>query len=316
MVILITIAVLLCALIMRLHAQRSLLNKLSHKKTRNRVFARFSEGRFLTKYLMAFLSILALGYALSRPQREQERKIDTKTRDLHIVLDISASMLAQDSKPDRLTLAKEKIKKLVSRLKSERVSLIIFASDACIMCPLTHDFATFFSLLDTIDQNTISQSSTHCFAALQLLLKSESKREQTSKLMVLITDGEDFSHLSQDQTAVCKELVDNHIIVSCMTVGTLQGAPIPDGKGDFIKDESGMPVISKRDDTLAHRIAQQCNGIHVVADKEHDRDIDLLSKEIEKIEYTHVTQAKAEHEELYMYPATIALCACLIEWLL
>lgn len=289
---------------------------LSHKEHRRRVFKYFSSSRLYIRFLIGCAAIIALGVALTNPKKPIEQSVFEPTRDVMIIVDISASMLAQDCKPNRLSCAKEKIKKLLARLNFERAGLMVFASDAYVLCPLTHDFDTFFSLLDSIDQTTISHSSTNTFSALRVLRDRLKENTGTSHVALLITDGEDFSGFSKAEDFLCEELKNNNVILSCMTIGTLEGAPIPDGKGGFLRDASDQIVITKRNDALLSQLAAACGGKHIVADMQGDRDIDTMLKVIEHVACSQQLSLKTSYSEVYAYPASIALLGLLIEWFL
>ena len=73
------------------------------------------------------------------PVAGKEREIQARGVDAFIALDVSQSMLADDYKPDRLTLAKSLLKKMVDNLQGNRIGVIAFAGAAYIECPLTVD---------------------------------------------------------------------------------------------------------------------------------------------------------------------------------
>src|SRR5690606_15730603 len=75
--------------------------------------------------------------------------------DLAIALDVSASMHAEDVSPNRLLRAKNEIRKLISTLEGDRVSLVVFAGDAFIQCPLTTDHNALRLFLDIANANMI-----------------------------------------------------------------------------------------------------------------------------------------------------------------
>ncbi len=103
-------------------------------------------------------------------------------------------MLATDCQPNRLDYAKKKIKRLLSKLKCERVGLILFSGEAFVQCPLTTDYSAFHMYLDQVDAELISSVMTAIDKAIKQTLQSFSLQQgRKNKLLVLFTDGEDFS---------------------------------------------------------------------------------------------------------------------------
>src|SRR5690606_12775395 len=76
------------------------------------------------------------------PERRAQRGID-----LMICLDLSRSMLAADVAPSRLERAKAEIEALAGRLRGDRLGLVVFAGEARLTVPFTHDTASFVELL-------------------------------------------------------------------------------------------------------------------------------------------------------------------------
>src|SRR5260221_3298056 len=173
--------------------RRSVIRMLAEK--RPSLFANISLMKSSVKMGCMGFGILFLFIALLRPQwNESEEIVMQEGRDLYIALDISRSMLATDSLPTRLVWAKEKIKKLVKKLSCDRVGLILFSGTAFVQCPLTADYSAFFMYLDAVDAELISSGTTALGTAITQALTSFAAMPETkSKLLVIFTDGEDFS---------------------------------------------------------------------------------------------------------------------------
>src|SRR5690606_8798990 len=191
---------------------------------------------------IVFLSVvfIFLFIALLRPQwNKTEERIMQEGRDLYIGLDISRSMLAVDCKPNRLVYAKNKIKKLLKKLSCERVGLILFSGTAFVQCPLTSDYSAFYLYLDAVDAELISSGTTALDQAIQQALRSFSTMpDRKSKLLVLFTDGEDFSH---NLSGIKKEAVEENLSIFTIGIGSTEGAPVP------VFDAYGYPVGHQKD---------------------------------------------------------------------
>ena len=229
------------------------------------------------------IGIVFLLGAFLRPQwGKQEQMVTQEGRDLIIAVDISRSMLAQDVKPNRLTFAKEKIKKLLYNLSCERVGLIVFSGSTIIQCPLTTDYAAFFLFLDQLDVDTISQGTTALDQAIKASLQVfESIPTRKTKLLIAFTDGEDFSSNLQ---GVKDRVIADGLSIFTVGVGTDHGAPVPilndqQKQIGWEKDEHGKVIMSRLNEKLLIDISMQSGGkyVHAVAG---DDDIKLLINSI------------------------------------
>jgi Ca-activated chloride channel family protein len=277
----------------------------------------FSRPKLIFKTFSLIVGFLFLSIALLRPQ-SPGKKVDVpqEGRDVFIALDISRSMLATDCLPSRLECAKTKIRGLLKQLTCERVGLILFSGTAFIQCPLTHDYTAFFMFLDQLDVETISSGSTVIDQAIALAanqVRMTAGRNHT--LLVLVTDGEDFS----SSTPTRPDVPGLHIFA--LGMGTKEGAPIPlfDLQGRQIghqKDQHGTIVISKLNEELLRTITQQTGGTYIPATKD-DGDIKTITHLIQKYEKEKFSQTTiTERYEWYPLCVAVSLVCFLIEWLL
>ena len=157
----------------------------------------FSIPKKIIKTMLLFLALCCLALALARPQWDDtQQAVAQEGRDVLIALDISRSMLAQDVKPSRLEAAKKKIKQLVSRFGAERVCLMVFSGVPFIQCPFTTDIHAFLNFLDLVDVESISSGTTALDKALATAVETFSNQAtKKHKIVVLVTDGEDFHPL-------------------------------------------------------------------------------------------------------------------------
>ncbi len=98
--------------------------------------------------LAAALAAIAIARPLGPPSGDEER---TAAMDVIVALDISDSMGVADVKPNRLTEAKEFVKKLVLAAPNNRYGLVLFSGDAIITCPPTLDHDAFLTFVDDAD---------------------------------------------------------------------------------------------------------------------------------------------------------------------
>ncbi len=284
------------------------------------LFKHYSPILLWIKFFLYSMALLLLFVALLRPQWGTiEQNIEQEGRDLMIALDVSRSMLAQDRKPNRLAFAKSKIKQLVQRLDCERIGLILCSGSTVVQCPLTSDFSAFFMFLDQLDAETISSGTTAIDEAIKKALEVFARFEnKKNKLLVLFTDGEDFSsNLAQIKQRAAQQGL--HIFT--IGVGTSEGAPIPlvDDEGNQIghqRDAKGQVVISRLNEGILQTLADESGGIYLLATEDSRDMITLLNHvvQFEKEKFDDKTISSLQDQ--YPYLVAGALTCLLLEWLL
>ena len=272
------------------------------------------------KSMLWALSVLCLFLTLLHPSwNKKEHTVVQEGRDVFIALDISRSMLAQDISPNRLDFAKAKISSLIKALNSERIGLILFAGSSFIQCPLTRDRAAFLLYLNQIDVDTIASGTTALDQAIaQAINAFKMSGTQKSKLLVVFTDGEDFSSSLE---TLKKEALDQGITIFTVGVGTAQGAPIPlfdqSGKqSGHLRDKKGTVVISALNQGILQTLAHDVGGIYIHAT--HDtKDLNTLISLVQKKEKEKIEERKISHfEEQYPWFLMVSFLLLAIEWLL
>jgi Ca-activated chloride channel family protein len=179
--------------------------------------------------------------------------------DIVVALDLSRSMLAQDAKPDRLTAAKREITDLIELLQGDRVALVAFAGTAYVQCPLTLDYGAFGLFLDQLDPDWVPVGGTDLAAAVRTSMGAFQEGDRAGRAVILITDGEDHSG---ELRAAAEEAHKDGVHVFVVGMGAPEGAPIPDGRGGFIK-QGGKVVLSKLDEPALKELALTTDGTYV-----------------------------------------------------
>ena len=279
-----------------------------------------SLSKQLLKSVLIAIGFLFLCLALLRPQwNKSEETIMQEGRDLYIALDISRSMLATDCEPNRLIFAKEKIKRLVKQLSCERVGLILFSGSAFVQCPLTSDYSAFFLYLDAVDAELISSGTTALDQAIQQALNSfAATPDRKSKLLVLFTDGEDFSNNLHDMKKAATEA---QLSIFTIGVGTPEGAPVPifDPYGKLVghqKDRQGGVVISRLNEEVLRELSQGAGGSYTRATN-NDEDIAVFVKTVHAFDKEQLAERKhSRYEDQYHYFLFVSFICFVLEWLL
>ncbi len=146
------------------------------------------------KASLFILAFMMLVIALSNPQ-VGTRMEDVKQEgvDLFIALDVSKSMLAEDIKPNRLEKAKYEIGNLIERLAGDKIGMIVFSGEAYTQFPLTIDYGAANLLLDVIDVESVPNPGTAIGSAIEQSMKSFNFEDPATKVLVIMTDGENNS---------------------------------------------------------------------------------------------------------------------------
>lgn len=284
------------------------------------VFPGFSLARQKIKTVLFTAATVLLCLGLMQPQWGlREQTAVQEGRDILVLLDVSRSMLAEDFKPNRLEFAKLKIKALLEKMPAERFGLILFAGSAFISCPMTTDYRAFDMFLDLVDVEMISSGTTAIDRALLKGLEVFERIEgRTSKIMLLITDGEDFS---TELNLVQQKATEEGVTLLSLGMATPEGAPIPkfDKYGKQIgheTDDEGTIHLSKLNEPLLQSISKQLNGTYVRASY-NDSDLDQFVHIVQGFEKERsVDRTISVHEDRYPWFLGGALLLFIIEWLL
>jgi len=272
------------------------------------------------KEICLILAGLLFFIALLRPQwGEYTVHIEQEGRDILFALDVSRSMLAQDCSPDRLSCAKKAINHLLINLPAERIGLMIFAGLSMVQCPLTTDYGAFKLFLDQIDEHTISQGTTALDQAISKALDIFARSEhRQSKILILLTDGEDFS---RSLASVKQRAQEQHLALVVIGVGTPEGAPVPllnqkGGRVGYQKDAQGAVVISKLNQGILENLTHSLGGCYVQLNSHTSSLSDAISfiKNFAREKFAD-TDLKQDKDQ-YPWFVAAALIALLINWLL
>ncbi|WP_196895528.1 VWA domain-containing protein [Aureivirga marina] len=234
-------------------ADSFLIKKLSPEK---------STFKSLLKIVVLSLGLAFLVIALVNPK--MGTKLETVKRqgvDIVFALDISKSMLAEDIAPSRLQKAKQIIDKVINKLGSDRIGIIVYAGNAYPLLPITTDHGAAKMFLQNAEPNLVSSQGTSINDALELAETYYNNDEQTNKFLFLISDGED--HQGVDNAIVANAAKEG-IKLYTISVGTEKGGPIPlkrNGKLiGYKKDRQGTVVNTVMDPKMLMQIAEEGNG--------------------------------------------------------
>ena len=273
-----------------------------------------STGRVTLKFILFSTALALLILAAARPQFGSKlREEKSEGVEMMLAVDVSNSMLAEDFEPNRLERTKYAVGKLFEGLQQDRVGLIVFAGEPKVQLPITSDYRMAKAFARRIDPSLVPVQGTAIGKALsQALLSFSSESENRSRVVILITDGENHD---DDALAEARRAADRGIRIYTIGIGTPEGAPIQIG-GEFVKDEKGEIVVSKLNEEMLSQIAELTGGAYVRSSKQ-SIGLDEIVKSINDMEQTELSTVRFEEfNEQYQYLLAIALVILLLEFLL
>ena len=186
--------------------------------------------RYYLRHLPFALRAAAFGLlvvALARPQQiEQNVRTSSEGIDIMLAIDVSASMLARDFEPDRITAAKEVAGSFISDRYGDRIGLVPFAAEAFTQSPLTTDQSTLQTLLAQIRSGLIDDSGTAIGNGLATAINRLRESDAKSKVVILLTDG--VNNRGEITPITAAEIAKaQNIRVYTIGVGTEGMAPYP-----------------------------------------------------------------------------------------
>lgn len=218
--------------------------------------------RVRNKFILCLAALGLLVVALARPQFGSKlREVTRQGIEIMLAVDVSNSMLAQDFEPNRLERTKFAINRLLEGLRQDRVGLVAFAGDAYVQLPITADYVTARNFAAQLSPTMVSRQGTAIGAAIDLAASSFSSGSEGSRVLIVISDGENHE---DDALAAAKRAAEQGIKIYTIGIGTPEGAPIQIG-GEFLKDNQGNMVVSKLDEPSLEEIALSTGGAYIRA---------------------------------------------------
>lgn len=254
---------------------------------------------------LRLFAIVLLGLALARPQTStRDDNLELEGIDIVITLDMSGSMEERDLEPNRLEAAKAVIQDFVRRRRSDRIGLVIFGREAYTYTPLTLDHGTLLRMLAELRSGIVDGRGTAIGNGLGVALARLRKSDARSKVIILLTDGDNNSgNISPTQAATFAQKMG--VKIYTILAGARDSAAEQDDNGDDSGGRSRYPVNPK----LLEEIATMTGGSPYLA-----TDTGALVKRfqaiLEDLEKSRIKDRGVLWAELYpsfLWPAFAAL---------
>jgi len=246
--------------------KKNTLTQLLGNRADSKLNINISTSKRKIRNLLLLFTIIFLLLALSRPYFGYKvLPYSAKGRDILIILDTSKSMLAEDTKPSRLTHAKHIIKILIKETPGDRYGIISFAGSAFLECPLTEDKTTLFSVINELNTESIPVGGTNIEKALNQAITAFKAAADQYKAVILITDGDEIQGNSANAVEQLKNL---KIPIFVVGIGNPEQPALiqttnKTGEKYFLRDSNGEFIKTKLNETQLQNIASQTNGIYI-----------------------------------------------------
>lgn len=277
--------------------------------------AAFGKPSILSKikpllYVLRLLAISALIVALARPRiTSVSTKASTnKGIDIVMAIDVSASMLAKDLKPNRLEALKEVAINFVNQRPNDRIGIVVYAGESFTQTPITSDKRIVKNTINKIQWGQLDGGTAIGMglgSAVNRLKDSKAK----SKVIILLTDGVNNSGFVDPKTAteLAKELEIKTYTIGIGTKGTaFSPVSMLNGKLHYEK------VKVEIDEELLKYIADETGGKYFRATD--NTKLRAIYNEINKLEKTEIEEYKYyNYDEKYRSLVILAGLFLLLE---
>jgi Ca-activated chloride channel family protein len=239
------------------------------------------------KFIVFLLALVALIFGLVNPKIGT--KMETVKRegiDIVFAVDVSKSMLAEDVAPSRLEKSKQIVSQIINQLGNDRIGIVAYAGSAFPVLPITTDYGVAKMFLQSMNTTMVSSQGTSLDDAIKLSNTYFDKGNKTSKLLILISDGEDHSEGAE---AAAEEANKNGMKIITIGIGTEKGGPIPIKRNgiveSFKRDNNNNVVITKMNPESLTAIAKATKGGYINGNNTKDV-LAYIKKALDNIQKT------------------------------
>jgi len=227
--------------------RRELVSRLGTTSLSAQLLGKISPGMRAARGILLVLGLALCTLAAARPRLHQGTRLESRRGiDIIVALDFSKSMLARDIPPSRIELAKMELDQFIGSLGGDRVGLVAFAGEA-VQFPLTTDYEAatlFWRDLDPMDMPVGGTALGRALASALRLFENDRRSQSRSKVIVLLTDGEDHEG---DPVAVARQAGEQDVQIHVLGIGGSAPELIPrllpdgtwsgfqqDGEGEYV----------------------------------------------------------------------------------
>lgn len=290
------------------------LRRFGNKATLKELMPDYSAVRGWIKVSLFAIAVGFVVLAMARPQTGSKlRSVETEGREIVLAVDVSNSMLAEDTEPSRMARTRYAIQQLTRHMTFDHVGIVAFADDVEVLLPITSDYKMAESKLRSLSPALIANQGTDIGEALEvsLLSFSNNARNTRNRVIILITDGE--AH-DDKALAIAERAKEEGVVICCIGIGTPEGTTLKID-GQMIEDENGKMVVTKLNEQLLGDIASTTGGVYIRSTNSNF-GLEEVIAELDKMESAKLTRRNfEEYDEEYMWFLGVALLLLIIEGL-
>ena len=295
-----------------LYWKKRTIKKIGDERLVKEMTRNYSPQRFAIKFVLIVVAFGATVLALANPRSKTgTEKVDRNGIDVMIALDVSKSMLAQDIKPTRLDRAKQLLSKLIDKLSSDRIGIVVFAGRAYLQMPLTGDHGAAKMYLSAASTDAVPTQGTVIADALNMCNAAFNEKEKKYKSVILISDGEDHD---EGSLKAASQMANQGIVINTVGIGSPTGSTIIDETtNEPKKDNNGNVVITKLNEEELRNIAAKGNGIYQLFTNT-DEVVAVLVARLSTMDQRTVTEdSLVNYKTYFQWLAGLALVLLVID---
>ncbi|MEW7289440.1 vWA domain-containing protein [Aquimarina sp. 2304DJ70-9] len=266
-------------------------------------------------FLIRLISLSLIITALARPRTVD---VSTKTKttkgiDIVMAIDVSASMLAKDLRPNRLEALKDVAAEFIKDRPNDRIGLVVYAGESFTKTPITSDKSIVLGSMKDVKYDNVLENGTAIGMGLATSVNRLKDSKAKSKVIILLTDGSNNAGFIDPKIA--SELaVEYGIKTYTIGIGTngMALAPVailPNGSFQYGR------VQVEIDEDLLKEIAKATGGKYFRAT--NNKKLEQIYQEIDKLEKTDIEEFKFyNYEEKFRSLVLLAGFLIFVEFLL
>jgi Ca-activated chloride channel homolog len=246
-----------------------------------------SRFKNVLKFVAFVLAIGLLIIGLANPKIGiKSQTVKREGIDIVFAVDVSKSMLCEDVAPNRLDKTKQLVSQIITQLGNDRIGIVAYAGSAFPVLPITTDYGVAKMFLQSMNPGMVSSQGTSLDDAIKLSATYFDQKSKTSKLLILISDGEDHS---EGANSAAEEANSAGLKIITIGVGTTKGGPIPlkeNGRVEaFQRDNNNEVVVTKLNEASLTEIAKATKGGYVNGNNTKEV-LDFVKNALENIQKT------------------------------
>ncbi len=270
------------------------------------------------KPILFALRLVAMSLIITALARPRTVDVSTKTKttkgiDIIMAIDVSASMLAKDLRPNRLEALKDVAAEFIKGRPNDRIGLVVYAGESFTKTPITSDKSIVLGSMKEVRYDNVLENGTAIGMGLATSVNRLKDSKAKSKVIILLTDGSNNAGFIDPKIA--SELaVEYGIKTYTIGLGTngMALAPVallPNGTFQYGR------VQVEIDEDLLKEIAKATGGKYFRAT--NNKKLEQIYQEIDKLEKTDIEEFKFyNYEEKFRSLVLLAGLLIFFEFLL